>query len=138
MCSATPRSPSPNARATGAPTGTPTSWPTPHVGIISIIPGRNETLRINGQARLLRDAPFFDEMAVRGHRPILALLVEVDQIFFHCPKAFMRSQLWQPQSWRPEALPSPAAMVKAVQETPETLEELEDYYAPANYSRRLY
>ena len=69
----------------------------PHVGIISIIPGRNETLRINGRARLLRDAPFFDEMAVRGHRPILALLVEIDQIFFHCPKAFMRSQLWEPR-----------------------------------------
>ena len=110
----------------------------PHVGIISIIPGRNETLRINGRARLLRDAPFFDEMTVRGSRPIMALLVEIDQIFMHCPKAFMRSRLWQPQSWRPEALPSPAALIKAIQETPETLEELEDYYAPANYSRRLY
>jgi len=50
----------------------------------------------------------------------------------------MRSQLWQPQSWRPGALPSPAALVKAVQETPETLEELEDHYDPANYSRLLY
>ena len=110
----------------------------PHVGIISIIPGRNETLRINGRARLLRDAPFFDEMTVRGRRPVLALLVEIDQIFFHCPKSFMRSQLWQPQTWRPGALPSPAALVKAVQETPETLEELEDYYAPASYSKRLY
>jgi len=110
----------------------------PHVGIISIIPGRNETLRINGRARLLREAPFFDEMTVRGRRPVLALLVEIDQIFFHCPKSFMRSQLWQPQTWRPDALPSPAALVKAVQETPETLEELEDYYAPANYAERLY
>jgi PPOX class probable FMN-dependent enzyme len=110
----------------------------PHVGIISMIPGRNETLRINGQARLLRDAPFFDEMTVRGHRPVLALLVEIEQIFFHCPKAFMRSRLWDPESWRPDALPSHAALVKRVQETPETLEELEEYYAPANYSRRLY
>ena len=110
----------------------------PHVGIISIIPGRNETLRINGRARLLRDAPFFDDMTVRGRRPVLALLVEIDQIFFHCPKSFMRSQLWQPQTWRPGDLPSPAALVKAVQETPETLGELEEYYAPANYSRRLY
>src|SRR6266567_2940518 len=41
----------------------------PHVGIISLIPGRNETLRINGRARLVRDAPFFDELAVRGRRP---------------------------------------------------------------------
>jgi PPOX class probable FMN-dependent enzyme len=110
----------------------------PHAGIISIIPGRNETLRINGRARVLRDAPFFDEMTVRGNRPVLALLIEIDQIFFHCAKAFMRSELWQPQSWRPDALPSAAALTKAVQDTPETLEELEEYYAPANYAKLLY
>lgn len=110
----------------------------PHVGIICLVPGRSETLRINGRARLLRDAPWFDEMAVRGRRPILALLVEIEQIFFHCAKAFMRSQLWQPETWRPDALPSHATLVKALQDTPETLEELESYYAPANYSRLLY
>jgi len=44
----------------------------PHVGVISLIPGRNETLRINGRARVLRDAPFFDEMLGRGDRPNLA------------------------------------------------------------------
>ena len=110
----------------------------PHAGLISMIPGRSDTLRINGRARVLRDAPFFDEMVVRGHRPVLALLVEIDQIFFHCAKAFMRSQLWQPESWQPGALPSAAALAKSVQDTPETLAELEAYYAPANYARRLY
>jgi PPOX class probable FMN-dependent enzyme len=110
----------------------------PHVGIISLIPGRNETLRINGRARLLRDAPFFAEMTVRGHRPVLALLVEIDTIFFHCAKAFMRSELWRPESWRPEVLPSHATLVKAVQDTPETLAELEEYYSPANYAKQLY
>ena len=110
----------------------------PHTGIISLIPGRNETLRINGRARLLRDAPFFDDLAVRGQRPILALLVDIEQIFFHCPKSFLRSGLWKADSWRPDALPSHATLVKRVQETPETLEELEEYYAPANYSQRLY
>lgn len=110
----------------------------PHVGIISLIPGRNETLRINGRARLLRDAPFFEEMTVRGHRPVLALLVEIDTIFFHCAKAFMRSELWRPESWRPEVLPSHATLVKAVQDTPETLAELEEYYSPANYTKQLY
>jgi uncharacterized protein len=110
----------------------------PHVGIVSIIPGRNETLRINGRARLLRDAPFFDDMAVRGSRPIMALVVEIEQIFFHCQKAFLRSQLWQPQTWQPDALPSHAALVKAVQDTPETLEELQDHYAQENYSKLLY
>src|SRR5437660_1251948 len=102
----------------------------PHAGIISIVPGRTETLRINGRARLLRDAPFFDDMLVRGKRPVLAVLVEIEQIFFHCGKAFMRSGLWRPEAWRPDALPSHAAIVKAVQDTPETLEELEVYYKP--------
>jgi uncharacterized protein len=110
----------------------------PHAGIISIIPGRNETLRINGRARLLRDAPFFADMAVHGSRPIMALVVDIEQIFFHCAKAFMRSQLWRPETWQPDTLPSHAALVKAVQDTPETLEELQDYYAPENYSKRLY
>src|SRR5690348_7908264 len=47
----------------------------PHVGVLFLIPGRNETLRINGRARLLRDAPYFDDMVVKGHRPILAIEV---------------------------------------------------------------
>jgi uncharacterized protein len=110
----------------------------PHAGIISLVPGRNETLRINGRARLLRDAPFFDDLAVRGQRPILALLLDIEQIFFHCQKSFLRSGLWQPDSWHPDALPSHAALVKRVQETPETLEELEEHYAPANYQQLLY
>jgi uncharacterized protein len=110
----------------------------PHIGIISMIPGRNETLRINGRARLVRDAPFFDDLMVRGRRPILALLVDIEQIFFHCPKAFMRSQLWEPETWQTGALPSHATLVKRVQDTPETLEELEERYAPANYSQLLY
>ncbi len=110
----------------------------PHAGIISMIPGRNETLRINGRARLVRDAPFFDDLIVRGRRPILALLVDIEQIFFHCPKAFMRSRLWEPETWRAGALPSHATLVKRVQDTTETLEELEEWYAPANYSQLLY
>ncbi|HEY2264162.1 MAG TPA: MSMEG_1061 family FMN-dependent PPOX-type flavoprotein [Streptosporangiaceae bacterium] len=110
----------------------------PHAGIISLVPGRNETLRINGRARLLRDAPFFDDLAVRGQRPILALLLDIEQIFFHCQKSFLRSGLWQPDSWHPDALPSHATLVKRVQEIPETLEELEEHYTPANYQRLLY
>ena len=109
----------------------------PHVGLLYIVPGRGETLRINGRARLVRDAPFFDRMLVNGHRPVLAMVVDIEQIFFHCPKAFMRSSLWQPQTWHPDALPSHAQIVKSVQRTDETLEELERYYGP-EYARRLY
>jgi hypothetical protein len=110
----------------------------PHIGIISLIPGRNDTLRINGRARLLRDAPFFDDLTVRGQRPVLALLVEIDQVFSHCPKAFMRSRLWQPESWAPDTLPTTAALCKVVQNAPETVEELEAHYAPEHYSTLLY
>jgi len=111
----------------------------PHVGILSLIPGRDDTLRINGRATLVRDAPFFDDLAVRGVRPILALIVEIDQIFSHCAKAFMRSQLWNPGSWpAPDAMPSVAQLCKTVQNPAETLEELEAYYRPEHYGKLLY
>ena len=111
----------------------------PHVGVIALIPGRNDTLRVNGRARLVRDAPWFDELAVRGKRPVLALVVEVEQVFSHCPKAFMRSGLWSPESWPPaDEMPSVAALTKAVQDPVETLEELEAHYAEAHYSGLLY
>lgn len=110
----------------------------PHVGILSIIPGRNDTLRINGKARLVSDAPFFDDMIVRGQRPILAIIVDIEQVFYHCPKSGMRSELWQPEAWQPDAVPGPAAIIKAVQDTPETLAELDSYYAPDRYARLLY
>jgi len=111
----------------------------PHVGVISLIPGRTDTLRVNGRARLVRDAPFFDELVVKGKRPVLAVVIEIEQVFSHCPKAFMRSGLWEPSSWPAlEDMPSVAALCKAVQNTQETLEELEAYYAVPNYSGKLY
>ena len=70
----------------------------PHVGLIYLVPGRGDTLRINGRARLVRDAPFLDDMVVKGHRPVLALVVEIEQVFYHCSKAFLRSRLWDPRA----------------------------------------
>jgi hypothetical protein len=111
----------------------------PHVGVIALIPGRNDTLRVNGRARLVRDAPWFDDLAVRGKRPVLALVVEIEQVFSHCPKAFMRSGLWSPESWpATDEMPSVAALTKAVQDPPETLEQLEAHYAEPHYSGLLY
>lgn len=110
----------------------------PHAGLISIVPGRTDTLRINGRARLVRDAPFFEQMEVRGKRPILALVIDVEQVFYHCAKAFMRASLWQPDTWRPDELMSMACRTKALQDTPETLAELEEYYRDENYRKQLY
>jgi PPOX class probable FMN-dependent enzyme len=111
----------------------------PHVGVLALIPGRNDTLRVNGRARLVRDAPWFDDLVVKGKRPVLAILIEIDQLFSHCQKAFMRSGMWDPGQWPDvDDIPSVAELTKAVQSTPETLEELEAYYDPASYSRQLY
>jgi hypothetical protein len=109
----------------------------PHVGLIYLIPGRADTLRINGRARLVRDAPFFDEMIVKGHRPLLALIVEIDQVFYHCAKAFLRSNLWQPASWDPQAAPSRAHIAQRLERPNDALEDLERYYGPA-YAEGLY
>lgn len=110
----------------------------PHVGLIFLIPGRTDTLRINGRARLLRDTPYMDELVVKGHRPQLVIEVSIEQIFHHCAKAFLRSQLWDSSTWNPDALPRQSCIVKEVQTTPETLEELDEYYSPANYMKKLY
>ena len=109
----------------------------PQVGLIFLVPGRNDTLRINGAAQLVSHAPFFDDMIVKGHRPRLALVVHVDEVFSHCSKAFMRSSLWEPASWTPDALPSRAKIARALERPEESIEALEDYYGPS-YAERLY
>jgi len=112
----------------------------PFVGLNFLIPGRGDTLRINGRARLVSDAPFFDEMTVRDRRPILALVVEIETIFFHCAKALMRSKLWEPDNWDPTGTVPRRAVIAAQLEPVEgqSAEELEEYYRPENYAKGLY
>ncbi|MDQ3156520.1 MAG: pyridoxamine 5'-phosphate oxidase family protein [Actinomycetota bacterium] len=109
----------------------------PHVGLLFMVPGRGDTLRINGRATILADAPYFDELVVKTHRPQLVVEVAIDQIFFHCAKAFLRSSLWKPESWHPERVPSRAAIAKALERPDDSIEELEAYYGKA-YSEGLY
>lgn len=70
----------------------------PQVGLIFMIPGMNETLRINGTVRLVRDAALLESMAYQGKLPKLAIVVDVQEVFTHCPKAFIRSKLWSEES----------------------------------------
>ncbi|WP_329108918.1 pyridoxamine 5'-phosphate oxidase family protein [Micromonospora sp. NBC_01699] len=109
----------------------------PHVGLVYLIPGRGDTLRINGRARLVRDAPFFPRLAVKGRVPVLALVVEIEEVFYHCSKAFLRSDLWQPEHWHPEAVPPRAQIAKALERPDDSVEELERYYGPT-YAEKLY
>ncbi|KUI02538.1 pyridoxamine 5'-phosphate oxidase [Mycolicibacterium acapulense] len=109
----------------------------PHVGTVFLIPGRGDTLRINGTATIVSDADYFDALAVKGKRPILALEVAVEEVFFHCAKAFLRSETWDPSTWNPSALPSVAQLLKAIR--PEwTQAKLDEYYSEANTRTRLY
>ncbi len=85
----------------------------PHVGLIFLIPGMNETLRINGNVRLIKDADLLESMSYQGKLPIFSIVVDVEEVFIHCPKAFMRSELWSDQSRiNRNALPSMAEILR--------------------------
>ncbi|MCF3138311.1 MULTISPECIES: MSMEG_1061 family FMN-dependent PPOX-type flavoprotein [unclassified Paenarthrobacter] len=109
----------------------------PNVGILSVVPGRTDTLRINGTARIVSDADFFEHMVVKGHRPRAAVVVTVEEVFTHCGKAFMRSGLWQPETWESGDLPSIAVLAKTYTQPEAPLEELESYYGPS-YAEGMY
>lgn len=109
----------------------------PHVGLIFLIPGRTDTFRVNGRTRLVRDAPYFDAMAVKGRRPVLAMEVGVQECFYHCAKAFLRSRLWHPEEWRPGEMPGRAEIVHALERRDEPLEAVQRHYGPG-YADSLY
>lgn len=109
----------------------------PHVGLIYLVPGRSDTFRVQGRARLVRDEDLLDRMLVRGHRPLLAMVVEIESVFYHCAKAFLRSQLWDPTTWDPGALPSRARIAHAQEAAATPLAELEQYYGE-QYAAGLY
>ena len=79
----------------------------PHVGLLFLVPGVGETLRVNGRAVILRDQEILASLAVEGKRPLLAIGVEVEEVFLHCARSFRRGRLWDQPSWPgPDALPS--------------------------------
>lgn len=71
----------------------------PHVGLIFLIPGVEETLRVNGRASIVRDPDLLERLTAKGKRPQLAITVEVEECFLHCAKAFKRSGLWDTERW---------------------------------------
>lgn len=71
----------------------------PAVGLLFVIPGMNETLRVNGEAQVTVDAALCERMAVEGKPAVSALVVTVKAAYMHCAKAFMRSKLWKTETW---------------------------------------
>jgi PPOX class probable FMN-dependent enzyme len=84
---------------------------TRRAGLIFVVPGRGQTLRINGPACVTADPAVLDRLTPVGKPPVTAIVVETEQVFTHCPKAFVRSRVWDPNTWlAPEDQPSPAAV----------------------------
>lgn len=71
----------------------------PHAGLLFLVPGMDETLRVNGRARVTNDAGLLSQMAVKGKTPQVGIIVEVEEVFFHCARAFRRAKLWEPETW---------------------------------------
>lgn len=71
----------------------------PKIGLIFLIPGKSETLRVSGTASIVRDAALRDSMAIKNRSPELLIVVNVEEVFFHCSKCVIRSRLWQEEHW---------------------------------------
>ena len=108
------------------------------VGLLFLVPGVGETLRVNGRGYVTDDAELLATMEVRGRTPLLAIVVEIEEAFLHCAKAFIRSRLWDPaaQIDRKE-LPTLARMLHDQLALKQPVEELADY-VDDSYRTTLY
>lgn len=110
----------------------------PSCAIVFIIPLRREVVRINGTARIARDPELLQTMAVYNKAPDLALIVNVKEAMFHCGKAIIRSNLWNPEAWQPiDGLPSYAQALRSHSNPPMKDEELQAALTD-NEENRLY
>ena len=111
----------------------------PHVGLLFLIPGLEETLRVNGRAWLTRDEEILGRMAVGAKRPVLGIGVEVDECFIHCAKAFKRSGLWEPSRWPDRSdLPSIAQVLVDHLRAPGLTADAVDRSLQESYKTTLY
>ncbi|MBL0386541.1 pyridoxamine 5'-phosphate oxidase family protein [Tumebacillus sp. ITR2] len=111
----------------------------PRIGLIFLIPGLEETLRINGRACIVRDPDVLEPMSAQGKAPTLGIGVEVEECFVHCAKALKRSKLWQPESWASrDQLPNPAQMLRDHCKLPGLTTEDIAQSLQESYTKRLY
>lgn len=97
----------------------------PRIGLIFFLPGVQETLRIRGRARITREAALLAPLALNGKTPKLGLLVEIDEVFFQCGKALIRSRLWEPETRIERSLYPSFAQITRDQRRPHaTIEEI--------------
>ncbi len=86
--------------------------------LIFLVPGRTQTLRVHGRACVSADPELLDGLTAVGKPPKSAIVVRADEVFAHCPKAFVRSRLWDPDAWpSAEEQPTPAEVSLAHMQT---------------------
>ena len=83
----------------------------PRVALLFLIPGLNETLRVNGHAAISADPDLCARFIMDGHPPRSVLWIAIDSVYFQCARALLRSRLWQGGRGRPEGLPTPGALI---------------------------
>ena len=111
----------------------------PEIGLLFIVPGMDETLRVNGSAVIARDEWLRDRMAERGKVPALALVVTVREAYFHCAKAFRRSDLWDPARFSaPGELPSLGRVIRDQLRLENVTAEQLDHGLEEDYRKNLY
>ena len=87
----------------------------PHVALLFVIPGISDTFRVNGRAAIVEDPELLAPCAVEGKVPKLGLRIEIDEAYTHCPKAFLRAQLWDPDRYADRSeLPSSGELMRSV------------------------
>lgn len=88
----------------------------PQVGLLFIVPGVTDTFRVNGRATITTDAALLAPSTVEGKAPRLGVLVDIEEAYTQCSKAFLRSQLWDPQRFvDPAAMPTGGQVHRAIQ-----------------------
>jgi uncharacterized protein len=87
----------------------------PHVGLLFVIPGVSDTLRVNGRAFLTTDAPLLARCSVEDKKPKLGIVIEIDEVFTQCSKAFLRSDFWNPANHvDPKLMPTGGQMLASI------------------------
>ena len=109
----------------------------PHVGLLFIVPGVTDTLRVNGRATITTDTALLAPCAVEGKLPLLGVLVDIDEAYTQCSKAFLRSHLWDPQRFiDPGRMPTSGQIHRAIQGE-QFDAELYDQERAERYRRRV-
>jgi len=116
----------------------------PDVGLLFLIPGFEDALRVNGKAKLVKDEKILERCAVNRKVPTMGIMVEINEAYLHCAKAVRRSKLWKAESQQDrKEMPTLAQMILEQVATPEkqpTEEEIKegDEFVEDNYKTGLY